>query len=573
MRQLLILLSLILPLSAQETMIRQVYDAKSDTHVEVLALFTHPSSGGFFPIRVKIANNLQSDRSIRLDFRSSANYDNRIQTQSSFDITAPAGKTVTRDLMVPLRDNPNVHGNQNQLQATLSGSLGNAVNTINSGSSGSIPNVLLSEALFTPNASALDAEIRRSGSRYGNEQFAAKFDPRQLPNEWLAFSGYDCLLMTDNDWSNIPAGARNAILSWMTLGGQLVIYSDSDASPASLGLPTATGYGSHVIRPISKDLKLDPSDTLQLTSNTNPVRLRNNSISNDYRGTWPLQTHFGIQEFRYTAFIAVLIAFGIIVGPINLFVFAKSGKRHRLFLTTPLISLAASLILIGLIIFQDGFGGNGVRRVLMEVRHDSGQNAAFIHQEQISRTGILTAARFTVDPSCLFFPVPINKSRWARYTDDYNTSGNFNLQPATGKMEASGDWWQSRSEHGHALTAVLATRGRIEATSTSNTFVSTFDFPIKTLYFLDHSNQWHRAESIATGKSFTLTPIDASMAQPALQKEALAFTSRNRQMLQRALERPNHFIALTDQAPAIDTHPGIRWKETQTVITGLIVNP
>jgi hypothetical protein len=572
MRQLLFLLALFLPLAAQETMIRQVYDAKSDTHVEVLALFTQPSSGGFFPIRVKIANNLQSDRSIRLDFRSSANYDNRIQSQSSFDIAAPAGKTVTRDLMVPLCEHPNAHGSQSQLQATLSGSLGNAVNTISSGAKNSAACVLLSESLFTLNASALDAEIKKSGARYGNEQFAAKFDPKQLPNDWLAFSGYDSLLMTDGDWSNIPAGARNAILSWMTLGGQLVIYSNSDASPASLGLPSATSFGSYELRPIPADLKLSPAETINLVSHINPVRIRNKSTAQDYKGTWPLQSHFGIQEFRYTAFIAVLIAFGILVGPINLFVWAKSGKRHRLFITTPLISLAASLILIGLIIFQDGFGGNGVRRVLMEVRHDSGQNAAFLHQEQISRTGILTAARFTVDPACIFTPVPINKSRWARYTDDYNTSGTFNLQPAAGKMEANGDWWQSRSEHGHAISAVIATRGRIEATSTPNTFVSTFDFQIKTLYFLDQSNQWHRAESIATGKSFTLTPIDASMAKPALAKEALAFTSRNRQILERALNRPNHFIALTDQAPAIDTHPGIRWKETQTVITGSITN-
>ena len=39
-------------------------------------------------------------------------------------------------------------------------------------------------------------------------------------------------------------------------------------------------------------------------------------------------------------------------------------------------------------------------------------------------------------------------------------------------------------------------------------------------------------------------------------------------MMQRAKNRPGHFIALTGQAPAIETHPGIRWKETRTVITG-----
>lgn len=572
MRLPLALLALLLPLSAQETMIRQVADPVTDTHVEVLALFTEPSRGGFFPVRVKVANNLQNDRSVRLDFSSFASYDKRIQSQSSFSLTAPAGKTITRDIMVPLCSPNGAHSDQLTFSAKLRGSLGEAENNIHSKTSASDPAVLLSESLFTPNASALDAATKSSsGSRYGNEAFAAKFDPKQLPDNWLAFSGYDSVLMTETDWSNVPAGSRNAILSWAMLGGQLVIFSGSNPSMASLGLPEDLGFGSYLLRPISSDLKLDPTETLKLVSVSNPVRRRQTATNSDYNGSWPLQGHFGGQSFRYGVFIAVLVVFGILVGPVNLFVFAKSGQRHRLFITTPLISLGASLILIALIIFQDGFGGNGMRRVLMEVRPDAGQNAAFLHQEQISRTGILMSSRFNVDPACLFVPVPIAKSRWARYTTDYNTRGGFNLQPGGGKMAASGDWWQSRSEHGHALSAVVSTRGRIERTATPNTFVSTFDFPLETLYFLDEAKQWHRAENIATGKPFTLTPIDATMAEPALAKESLTFTNRNRELLNRAKNRPGHFVALASQAPAIDTHPGIRWQETHTVITGPVL--
>ena len=570
MRHFLLLFALLLPLTAQETMIRQVFDPQTDTHVEVLALFTQPSNGGFFPIRVKIANNLGTDRAIRLNFTSSANYDSRIQSQSSFDIAAPAGKTVTRDLMVPVCSSPNMHSDRISFAATLGGSLGKAENTIRTNTAGTSRGVLLSETLFTPNASTLDAEVtKKSGSRYGSQAFAAKFDPRQLPDNWLAFSGYDSVLMTDSDWSNIPAGARHAIVSWVTLGGQLLIFSNSNPSPASLGLPEKTRFGSCAIRPLSSDLKLDPASTLDLVSNANPVRGRFDATTADYASAWPLQAHFGSQGFHYGLFIAVLIAFGILVGPLNLFVFAKSGQRHRLFITTPLISLGASLVLIALIIFQDGFGGSGMRRVLMEVRPDAGQNAAFLHQEQISRTGILTHSRFTVDPACLFLPVPIAKSRWARYTTNYNTRGTFNLQPGNGKMEASGDWWQSRSEHGHALTAVVSTRGRIEQTADPKVFVSTFDFPIETLYVFDDQKQWHRAESITTGKPFSTTPCDP----PSLENEANAFTTRNREMMQRAKNRPGHFIALTGQAPAIETHPGIRWKETRTVITGPVISP
>lgn len=574
MRRLLLSAILAASATAQETMIHEVFDPKTDTHVNVTALFSEPSRGGFMPVRVKVANNLAGDRSIRLDFKSSASYDSRIAARSSFPITVPAGKTVTRDLMVPLSPSPRPHSNMLNFTATLSGSLGRTENSIHLTTSPDAPCVLLSESLFTVNASTLDAELKKKGgsSRYGgSETFAAKCDPKQLPTDWLAFSGYDSLLMTAADWSKTPAGARNAIVSWMMLGGQLVIFSDSQPSLASLGLPPDPGFGSCLLRPLSSDLKLRPKETLDLVSSVNPVRHRQVATNQDFDGSWPLQSRFGGKEFQYGLFIAVLVLFGILVGPVNLFVLAKSGRRHRLFITTPLISLGASLLLILLIIFQDGFGGRGMRRVLMEVRPDAGQNAAFLHQEQIARTGILTGNRFTVDPACLVTPVPIAKNRWARYTDDYQTRGSFNLQPADGKLQASGDWFQSRSEHGHALSAVVATRGRIERASAPGSFVSTFDFPIDELYFLDDAQQWHRAQNIATGKPFTPTPCEARVAEPALATETNAFTTRNRELLSRARKRPNHYIAITSAAPAIDTHPAIRWQETHTLITGPVL--
>jgi hypothetical protein len=417
----------------------------------------------------------------------------------------------------------------------------------------------------------LDAlAAKRSKSSYGSGKFAAKFDPKQLPSDWLAFSGYDSLLMTDNDWTNVPAGSRNAILSWVNLGGQLIIHSIANATHASLGIPEDPGYGSVRITPQGSDLKIDEGATLDAVENGNPVRLRSTSIHSDFNSGWALQKHYGKQAFHYGMFIVVLIIFGILVGPVNLFVLAKSGSRHRLFITTPIISLAASLVLIALIIWQDGFGGNGMRRVLMEVRPDAGQNAAFLHQEQFSRTGILASSKFTVDPACFFTAVPIERSRWARYTDEYNTSASFSLKPNSGKLEAGGDWWQSRSEHGHALSAVIPTRGRIERTNTPDSMVSTFDFPIETLYYLDDNNDWHRAQSIETGKAFHLTPVDATMAEPEIAKETAAFATRNREMLERAKNRKGHFIAITRHAQGINTLPGIQWKETQTVITGSV---
>ena len=555
---------------AQETLFRQVADTKTDTHVEATALFSGPSLGGYHPVRVFIANNQNIPHTVRLNFKDSTNYNESLSSSSSFSFVAPPNRSVTTDILVPLAPQ-NGTVNYHNLEARLSGTMGSSQNTSSSPFSVDHPAVLLSDTLYTPNGSALDSEVTSRGghSRYsGSVEFSTKFNPKQLPDDWRAFSGFDTIMLTDDDWSEVPPGPRNAIISWLRLGGQIIIFSTSNPSPAPLGIPADASFGEALVKSIGTDLKLNPKKTVDL-SQKRAIKTRLKAVTNDFTSGWPLQDAFGEKSFNYILFVIILIAFGILVGPVNLFVFAKSGRRHRLFITTPLISLGTSLILIALIILQDGFGGDGTRLVLMEVRPDGQQNAAFIHQEQFSRTGVMTSPSFTVDASALVAPVPIASSRWARLTSGYDSSGAYDIQPSDGKLYASGGWFQSRSEQGQLVTAVVPTRGRIEATAQPDTLISTFDFPIETLLYKGASGQWHRADNIVKGNRIKLSPIDPTMVLPILTQNRKLFTERNRDFLRRVEDRKDHFIAFTDEAPAIETHPGIDWKTT-TVITGPI---
>ncbi len=555
---------------AQEVLFRQVIDTKSDTHIEVTSLFSTPSLGGFHPVRVYISNRQVVPHSIYLNFQSTSDYQGSLSTSSEFSFYVEPGKSVTYDILVPLTAQ-NGYNSYEQFKATLGGSMGKTNHEENVRFAVSQPIVLLSNTLHAPNASALDSEVATRGTSYsgGGGQFSSRFTPSQLPDDWRAFSGYDSILMTDNDWMAIPPGPRNAITAWLRLGGQLIIYSENKQNPTALGLPSDSSFGEYQIKSISGD-RLDPKPTVDLVyRKTNKTRIK--TVTDDFNSTWPLQKELGEKSFNSVIFILILIAFGIIVGPVNLFIFAKSGRRHRLFVTTPIISIATSLLLIVLIIFQDGFGGVGKRLVLMEVRPDENQNAAFIHQEQFSRTGVMTSPSFSIDSSALFVPVPIKSSRWSRFTNSHDTSGNYDIQPTGGKLFASGSWFQSRSEQGQLISSVVPTRGRIELTKQeAGRLVSNFDFPIKTLLYRDDNGNWHRVENLTKGKSAKLTSIDPSMVQPILNDMNIKFTERNKSFLKKVKERNGHYIAITEEAPGIETHPSIDWKTT-TIITGPIV--
>lgn len=555
--------------SAQETVIHSVYDTESNTYADVVALFGRPAPRGYLPVRVKLVNRLKTGRSVSLATTSTSG---NSQLKSSFSFDVPGEKSMEQDILVPLVTA--TESGTCGVEFSLTGGFGITSNRIYGEHAEKQPAVLLSERLFPANASKLDSEANSAySSSYGRIEFATQFSAGMAPDDWRAFSGYDAVLLTDSEWTSLSPGARNALVAWTRLGGRLVIYSESGATLESLSLPKDSSFGMFQIIPLNAALDLDAPATVRMLSGGLPPQ--SSSIADDYSAGWPLQNLFGKRAFNYALFIIVLLAFGIIVGPVNLFILAKSGRRHRLFITTPLISLAASLLLVGLILLQDGFGGQGMRSVLMEVRPDNNENAAYIHQEQISRTGVLTSGSFTLDESSALSQIPIGDSRWARVTRTGRNGAGYAADFRDGKLQTSGDWFQSRSEHGHYLDAVVPTRGRIELTGKTGNprLLSTFDFPLQTVFYRDDSKQWWRAENVGPGSAFEPITVTETIVQAALTIERNRFGNRDQLCLDRVASRTGAFVAFTNDAPAVATNRNIRWKETRTVVTGPVVNP
>lgn len=582
---LLIALLLAAPLFAQESLFIQVpnpTNPKDRTKVELTALFSMPSPSGYLPIRVTTINQRKNDAKLRFLCSStsgSGGEDNALE--SEFSLLAKAGATSINDLLVPLTTQLDSSGyGGNSISIRMSGSLGSNYGNLSADFTSGGPAILMSEKLHTASASALDAELSSRPGGYGSQSFAARFEPSAMPEDWRAYSGYDILILSDDDWHQVVPGARNAILQWCRLGGQLAIYCIRESTHfASLGIETeqsadfaSYGYGQIGLHKAPTGLRLNPGATLTRYYGTPFLKPLDSSILNDYSNYWPLHHKFGSQKFSYALFIVVLIGFGILVGPVNLFVFAKSGQRHKLFITTPIISLATSALLILLILIKDGVGGHGERIALIEVRPDSGENNAYVLQEQISRTGVLIGSTFSLHEDATISPVPIaDNNAWARLTPQTGGAGaRYTANFEDAKLALSGDWFQSRSEQGQLIRAVVPTRGRIELKSQTGqpTLLSTFDFEIDTLYYIDHNSGFWVAHKLKSGTSITCNPITEADYQSAIADQASKLGDRHRQCLDSATQRPGHYIAITDQAPALESFDSIRWQSTHTILTG-----
>lgn len=583
-----LLISVTQPLLGQNTFYNTTYNNEG-SRLAMTSMTSEVPSSGYLAVRVEAVNREKVPVNWRFDFTSKDRpwTTNRNELSSSFSLSCDGGESKTVEFLVPLVSCVADYGEPTlEVDITATPPLSDGSADISSEKDRLWPEIIMSEALATPNLGPLQSYSgkRSSVRRRSSSEFAASFLPRELSSDWRAYSGVDIIMLTGSDWMAAPAGARNAMLQWNRLGGRLLIYTSAAASDlGSLGIePDGQGSSSgrrtwgEVERIASTGLLLDPAATYTLVEPKGRPSYKRHLLSKNYRKSWPLQDRFGTRDFNAVFFILILIAFAIIVGPVNIFVFAKAKQRHRLFVTTPLISLAASLLLIIVIFLQDGIGGKGQRVTLVESRPD--ENRLYLQQEQIARTGVLFGTGFTLPDDAVLSPIILPESPMARVTrENDGGSARYRVQRNEGgKSDYRGDWFQSRSEYGHYLTSIRTSRGRLELQpATGNpTLSSTFDFPVEKLYYRDSSERyWTNSAPLTSGRKVTLQQATQGEYERWFRTLQNRLIKDSKGRLRKAARGPNHFVATTGSGPFIETLPSVDWTESLAIITGTVVTP
>ena len=589
---------------ASQALIRETYNAKGKPAIslEVTPLLTQLPSSGYFPLRVKITNDSKASRTWMFGFTSRdfnpGGEGNELK--SEFSVKCDSQAVAEVDLLVPLISVFLEKGSiELDIEVSAPPPFPGSRETISTESHHDWPSVMCSETIHSRNGNKLDKAAESSLGAYPGSaphsgvftgsggyvgmglEFGASFNPKSMPDDWRAYSGYDACLLTDGDWNDLPVGARSALRKWNRLGGVLLVYTTNPATDLnSLGLEKGAvgasradfGWGTVRLQSFPDSGVLEAEETVKLVrdtiSHTGGHRARN--LRSNFHPHWPLQVAFGEKTFHIAFFILVLIIFGILVGPVNLFVFARAGHRHKLFVTTPLISLGASTILVVLILFQDGFGGRGQRLVLHEVGPD---NTAYISQEQIARTGVLLKTDFTTSEHGYLSPVILANSRWARITEE-NSGGNsrYNVALDESGLKVTGDWFQSRSEHGHLFETIRPSRGRLNLVRSpaAPTINSTFEFPLDEIFYRDGNGGIWRGSDVQQGRNVSLTPSDKQEFADWFRQQQDRFARRNRARLDLCRNRRGHFFAVSTRAEGVSTLKTLNCEDTNTFLTGQV---
>ena len=393
------------------------------------------------------------------------------------------------------------------------------------------------------------------------------FHHQQAPADWRAYLGFANMVTTPDEWDAMPPAAHTAIKHWIHLGGHLYLSGEHPGkSLTELGFPKADSG--------------EETGAISLGMVTPLVSVGDERLSKDARANWTNRALSGSAAMDWGSrdartfgaatgnewsglMVLIVVVFAVLIGPLNVFVFAAARRRHRLFFTTPVISLGAGVLLVIAVMVSDGIGGKGVRYVWME-NGPPGDNMSYVMQHQHSRCGVMWSTGFTIPEDAYFAPMD---------TDNLRMSGNLTTTLESGKVISEGPWFSSRKSQDLFLAAARPGRGRIEKSGTDERpmLTSTFDFPLDRVFWLAADGKtWWQAGVLPSGTATPMRPCAEADVRIAVEDATHNAPAEYANDLPKIMKRAGHFIAIANGINAIATHKSIRWQ-THGFVTGPVV--
>lgn len=515
---------------------------------------------GFLPLRVEVKNPSPVERTWK--FQTVHSQSSIRTTQFVTSLTVAAGSERTFDLLVPLSPQSTSSSRYSNLMIAVTGyAVADGTTSEHSSGGGRPPTPFLGmgEALAVKNWGPLQDRMEKKHSKSLD---GSAIDPALIPADWRGLAGISALIFTDAEWRRIPATQRNAVQDWIVQGGQLVLCHADPTAPADL--PPAGPWGSGTIShwPLGDDLVDRCAKFLQV-----PVFSPSTEALQSYSWEWQPAKAVGRPEPPQLLIMTFVLAFAVIIGPLNFMVFAPLGRRHRLFWTTPLLSLGASIVMGAFIVLSEGFGGSG-RRFEAELSLP-GLRKSVLWQEQVSRTGVLTSRSFTLSEPSLMLPIGLKLNREAPHSPNSDRGISYALNGETW----SGDWFRSRTTQAQVLTSVLPARGKLEISTAADgtpSVQSSFARELRDIWYFDASGQAWKGAGAKPGEKLPLVRADdkgfiawwrraIEPAGPLVRGRAEGYAKE---------DRAGKFFASTAIPQAIGSLDAIRWTDAEGVIFG-----
>jgi hypothetical protein len=513
-------------------------------------LFSEVPPLGFHPVALEIRNDSAASHTWRIRTRAERGYPWSTSDVRTMELLVSVGSGEVRrfEILMPLPGPKNDPMGQMSARIEIAGygvsrGLDSTANRVPAEHDAPRPTVGMSPTVgaHDPNRFAASTTLR-----------PIHIFPNVLPADWRAYLGLDAIWLDVEDVRAIGDDAEAAILDWVAQGGQLFISGAEGSIPAPpYGLRRAIGldgerFGLGRIAVLAWP-GAEIGDAAAAAAVSIPIR---DALS---RQEGVFHKRFDPITVNRALMLIFMIVLGAGIGPINLFVLAPPKKRWRLLWTTPLISFAASIALVALILIQDGVGGAGHRRAL--VLSMPSRNREVVTQEQVSRTGVLLSRLFSgLDAAAV---------------DHIDIEGGDTTCTSSARGHA-GDFFRTRRVQGQRIQRVEASRSRIELVEDRPPKIaSTFPDRLERLFYVAPDGAVFVAEGVERGARLELVESSTAAIDAFLMSETSALTPLAYSWVRSRWAAPGWFYAASAGAEHMaPTLRSIDWTGDRTLILG-----
>ena len=325
-----------------------------------------------------------------------------------------------------------------------------------------------------------------SGTTYAENRFT-RWGADALPDRWQGYPSWITVLVTPAGERALSEAQRGALSDWSTAGGALFVTSTEQiprwqAIGAQVQIVAASALGKRIVAVWNQSGR---------TNESAPVP--------------------GTNAVPVYGFVTIAVLFAILVGPANLWWCARHGRRHLMLVTTPILSLVASVILLAYGILADGFT---VRRSAVQVvALDQTTGRASVWTGMTLFAG-LPPSSITLDGQALLVPLDPGDGR-------HNDSPAVDLLWTDAEQLARGGWIPARANRHLGVGLVGAEKRRLAFTSSGIAWsvANGFDHPLTALQWIDGNGApWHLEHPLAPGQSAELKAGVTSPVHPPLKR-------------------------------------------------------
>jgi hypothetical protein len=209
----------------------------------------------------------------------------------------------------------------------------------------------------------------------------------------------------------------------------------------------------------------------------------------------------GISGVPVIAFLILITAFSIVIGPLNYYFLTKQKRLYLLILTIPFIAIVTSISLFSYSIVAHGFSTKSRVRSLTTVDQGANESVTTARVSLYSGLAPSSGLQFTADTAV--YPV------WPGEGDSTFESGSVDW---TNQQALTTGWLKSRTRTQFYTVTKRDERGRLSISPPVNQtleLTNGFEYDIKQLYVRGDDGKIYYGENIKAGREAKLSPATA----------------------------------------------------------------